>query len=347
MQRALALAENGRYTVSPNPMVGCVIVRDDAVIGEGWHHRAGEPHAEVEALRGCDARGATMYVTLEPCCHQGRTGPCTNAVIASGAARVVIATLDPNDRVEGRGAEKLRDAGIEVTLGVLEAEARRLNEKFLWSVTHKLPFVLLKAAMTLDGKLATVARDSQWITSEASRQRSGALREEYDAILAGSGTVRSDNPHLTRRLGLAGDATPWTRVVLDGDGGIPLHARLLSDGERTILFTAHPGRYRPSANLEILRAEGRADPEQVLRELHHRGIQSLLVEGGARVHSELIRRGLWQKMILFIAPIFAGGGEAPAILATDGVQRLTDAYRLRFDRIERVGPDLMITAYPE
>lgn len=346
MRQALALAKNGRYTVSPNPMVGCVIVRDDTVIGEGWHHRAGEPHAEVEALRGCDARGTTMYVTLEPCCHHGRTGPCTGAVIDSGVARVVIATLDPNDRVDGRGAEKLRAAGIGLTIGVLEGEARRLNEKFLWSVTHKLPFVLLKAALTLDGKLATVARDSQWITSEASRERSLALREEYDAILAGSGTVKSDDPRLTRRLGLAGDATPWTRVVLDGDGEIPAHAQLLTDGQRTILFTAHPDRYGPSTNLEILRAEHRADPQHILGELHTRGIQSLLVEGGAVVHSELIRRGLWQKMILFIAPIFVGGAEAPAFLATEGVQRLTEAYRVRFDRIESVGTDLMITAYP-
>jgi diaminohydroxyphosphoribosylaminopyrimidine deaminase / 5-amino-6-(5-phosphoribosylamino)uracil reductase len=344
MRRALELAGNGRYTVSPNPMVGCVIVRDGAVIGEGWHRRAGEAHAEVEALRGCDARGATMYVTLEPCCHHGRTGPCADAVVASGAARVVIATLDPNERVDGRGATKLRDVGIDVTVGVLEAEARRLNEKFLWSITHRLPFVLLKAGMTLDGKLATVARDAQWITSEASRERSLALREEYDAILVGSGTVKSDNPRLTRRLGLAGESTPWTRVVLDGESGIPPHAQLLTDGGRTILFTSNPDRYSESEGLEIVSAPG--DLQQVLAELHARGIRSLLVEGGAAVHSEMIRRGLWQKMILFLAPMFVGGAEAPAILGNQGVQRLTDAYRVRFDRTEGVGDDLMIVAYP-
>lgn len=346
MRRALALAENGRYTVSPNPMVGCVIVRDDAVIGEGWHRRAGEPHAEIEALRGVDARGATLIVTLEPCCHQGRTGPCTEAVLASGVSRVVIATLDPNPRVQGRGAAILRDAGIEVTVGVLEAEARRLNEKFLWSVTHQLPFVILKAAMTLDGKLATVARESQWITAEAAREKSLALREEVDAILVGSGTVKSDNPRLTRRLGLAGEAMPWTRVVLDGEGEVPPHAQLLTDAGRTILFTALPDRYAASPNLDIVPIEGHIDLERVLRELHGRGIQSLLVEGGAVVHSEIIRRALWQKLVLFIAPLLVGGATAPAILGGEGVQRLTDAYRVRFDRVETVGGDLMIVAYP-
>ena len=346
MQRALELAEHGRYTVSPNPLVGCVVVRNGAILGEGWHRRAGEPHAEVEALRGIDARGATMYVTLEPCCHYGRTSPCTDAVIAAGLGRVVIATPDPNELVNGRGIEALRDAGIDVTVGVLEAEARRSNEKFLWSVTQRMPFVLIKAGVTLDGKLATVARESQWITSEAAREKALALREEYDAILVGSGTVKTDNPRLTRRLGLAGDATPWTRVVLDGDGDVSPHAQLLTDGARTILFTGNPNAHTAAPNLEIVRTEGRLQLDGVLGELHVRGIQSVMVEGGAVVHSEIIRRGLWQKMILFVAPMIVGGAEAPAILGHDGVSRLTDAYRFRFDRVEFVGSDLMITAYP-
>jgi diaminohydroxyphosphoribosylaminopyrimidine deaminase/5-amino-6-(5-phosphoribosylamino)uracil reductase len=346
MRRALDLAQNGRYTVSPNPLVGCVIVRDGAIIGEGWHRRAGEPHAEVEALRDCDARGATMYVTLEPCCHYGRTSPCTDAVIAAGISRVVIATQDPNELVNGCGIEALRGAGIDVTLGVFEAEARRLNEKFIWSVTQKMPFVLVKAAITLDGKLATVARESQWITSETARRIGLSLREEYDAILVGSGTVKSDNPRLTRRLGLAGEATPWTRIVLDGDGEVPPHAQILADGGRTILFTSRPELYTSAPGLEIVRTNGRAALDSVLGELHARGIQSVMIEGGAVVHSEIIRRGLWQKMVLFVAPMIVGGAEAPAILGHDGVSRLTDAYRFRFDRVEFVGTDLMITAYP-
>jgi diaminohydroxyphosphoribosylaminopyrimidine deaminase / 5-amino-6-(5-phosphoribosylamino)uracil reductase len=327
MRRALFLAEQGRYSTSPNPMVGCVIVRDGAVIAEGWHRLAGEAHAEVEALRACEnPRGATMYVTLEPCAHHGRTPPCAEAVIAAGIARVVIAMRDPHDVVDGRGIAMLRNAGIEVVEGVCEAEARRLNEKFTWAVTHNLPFVLLKAGMTLDGKLATVARESQWITSEAAREKSLALREEYDAILVGSGTVRADNPRLTRRLGLA--TTPWTRVVLDGEGEVPPHAQILTDGGTTIHYTE------------------RLDLAQVLSDLYARGIRSVMIEGGAVVHSEFIRRGLWQKMIVFMAPMIVGGGDAPSIFSGEAVARLTEAYRFRFDRAEFVGSDLMITAYP-
>ncbi|HYH10105.1 MAG TPA: bifunctional diaminohydroxyphosphoribosylaminopyrimidine deaminase/5-amino-6-(5-phosphoribosylamino)uracil reductase RibD [Thermoanaerobaculia bacterium] len=343
MARALALAEQGRYTVSPNPMVGCVIVRDGVVIAEGFHRRAGEAHAEIDALRQChDARGATMYVTLEPCSHHGRTPPCVDAVIASGVSRVVIAMQDPHDVVNGRGIEALRASGIEVTAGVLESEARRLNEKFVWAITQKLPFVVVKAAMTLDGKLATVARDSQWITAEAAREQSLKLREEHDAILVGSGTVKADNPRLTRRMNLG--TTHWTRVVLDGDGDAPPHSQVFNDGGRTILFTPRdPG--LPS-NVEVIRTEGRVDLERVFGELHARGIHSVIVEGGAIVHAEVIRRGLWQKMILFVAPMIVGGAEAPSLFSGEGVRRLTEAYRFRFDRVELVGSDLMIVAYP-
>lgn len=344
MRRVLSLAERGRYSASPNPMVGCVIARDGAVVAEGFHERAGEPHAEIAALNACDdPRGTTMYVNLEPCSHHGRTGPCADAVIKAGVARVVVAMTDPHEVVDGRGIAALRAAGIEVTTGVLESEARRLNEKFVWSVTQKLPFVLLKAGMTLDGKLATVARESQWITSEAAREKSLALREEYDAILVGGGTVTADNPRLTRRLNLASGITPWTRVVLDGDGQVPPHAQILSDGGRTILFTSKPSQH---PGVEVVPIEGRADLVQVLRELHDRGIRSVLVEGGSMLHSELIRRGLWQKMIAFIAPLIIGGPEAPAILQGEGVSRLTEGYRFRFDRAEFVGGDLMIVAYP-
>lgn len=343
MQRALALAEQGRHSVSPNPMVGCVIVRDGAILAEGWHRRAGEAHAEIEALRRCDdPRGATMVVTLEPCSHHGRTPPCVEAVIASGVARVVIAMSDPNHLVDGGGIAALRAAGIEVVTGVLEAEARRQNEKFAWAIAHKLPFVLVKAAMTLDGKLATVTRDSQWITSEAARERSLALREEYDAILVGAGTVKADDPRLTRRLGMA--TTPWTRVVLDGDGDVPPHAQLFNDGGRTIVFTSAPARIAGSA--EVIAIEGRADLARVFGELYTRGIHSLMIEGGSVVHSEVIRLGLWQKMMLFVAPMLVGGADAPAIFGGEAVSRLTEAYTFRFDRVELVGRDLMITAYP-
>ena len=341
MRRALFLAEQGRYSTSPNPMVGCVLVRDGAIVAEGWHRRAGEAHAEVDALANCDdARGATMYVTLEPCAHHGRTPPCADAVIASGVATVVVAMRDPHEVVDGRGLEKIRAAGIEVVEGVLEAEARRLNEKFVWAVTHDLPFVTLKAGMTLDGKLATIARESQWITSGAAREKSLALREEFDAILVGGGTVRADNPRLTRRLGLS--PTPWTRVVLDGDGDVPPHSKIFHDGGKTLLFTSN----RSAHEGDVIATNGRPDLADILAQLYDRGIRSLLVEGGAVVHSELIRRGLWQKMVVFVAPMIVGGGDAPSIFFGEGVARLTDAYRFRFDRAEFVGNDLMITAYP-
>lgn len=347
MRRALELAENGRYSVSPNPMVGCVLVRDDVAIAEGWHSRAGEAHAEIEALRRCDdPRGATAYVSLEPCSHQGRTGPCADALIEAGVARVVVAMRDPNDLVDGRGLQKLREAGVEVSSGLLEREARHLNEKFVWAESQKTPFVLLKAAMTLDGKLATVQRDSQWITGDAAREASLLLREEYDAILVGSGTVTADNPRLTRRLGRAGGILPWTRVVLDGDGEVPPHAQLLADGGRSILFTSRPSAHEPRAGVEIIETGRRIDIASVLSQLHARGIRSLIVEGGAVVHAEVIARSLWQKMAIFVAPMIVGGDTAPSIFSGEPVGRLTDAYRFRFDRAGFVGPDLMITAYP-
>ena len=346
MRRALELAASGRYSVSPNPMVGCVIVRDGRVVAEGFHRRAGEPHAEIEALRaGGDVSGATMYVTLEPCAHHGRTPPCADAVAKSGVKRVVVATGDPHDVVAGKGIETLRGAGIDVAVGVCEAEARRLNEKFLWSVSQKLPFVVLKAAMTLDGKLATVSHDSQWITTEASREAALRMREEYDAILVGSGTVREDNPRLTRRLSLGDAVTPWTRVVLDGDGDTPPHAQVLTDGGRTILFTSNPPA-DPQPSVEVIRIDGRVDLHRVLGELYARGIQSLIVEGGSLIHAEFIARSLWQKLVLFVAPMIVGGADAPSIFSGQAVSRLTDAYRFRFDRAEFVGRDLMITAYP-
>lgn len=343
MRRALELAEGGRYSTSPNPMVGCVIVRDGRIIAEGFHRRAGEPHAEIEALRRTtEARGATMYVTLEPCSHHGRTPPCADAVVASGVRRVVVAMSDPHEVVDGRGIDKLLAAGIEVTTGVCEAEARRLNERFVWAVSQKLPFVLVKAAITLDGKLATMSGESQWITAESARERSLMLREEYDAILVGSGTVRIDNPRLTRRLGLNQSITPWTRVVLDGDGDMPPHAQLVRDGGRTIVFSSRD----LDGSVEVVRTSGRADLASVLAELYGRGIQSLIVEGGAVVISEFIRAGLWQKMILFVAPALVGGDASHSIFSGEPLQRLTEAVRFRFDRAEMVGRDLMITAYP-
>jgi diaminohydroxyphosphoribosylaminopyrimidine deaminase/5-amino-6-(5-phosphoribosylamino)uracil reductase len=351
MLRALELAERGRYTTSPNPMVGCVIVRDGRIIGEGFHRRAGEAHAEIEALRACSESpaGGTVYVTLEPCSHEGRTGPCAEALIAAGVARVVAAIGDPNPLVDGGGLRRLAEAGIDVETGVLARKAELLAETYLYTARYLRPFVILKAAMTLDGKLATVEGDSRWITGEAARQRSLGLREEADAILVGSGTVKADDPQLTRRLGLNRSITPWTRVVVDADGDISPSARLLSDGGRTLIFTAHPQNFRGSDSVEVIPAQapaGRIDLESVFQQLYDRGIRSILAEGGSLLHSDLIARRLWQKMIVFIAPMVVGGGRAPAIFGGEAVSRLTEAYRFRFDRAEMVGDDVMIVGYP-
>ncbi len=348
MERALELAEQGRFSVSPNPMVGCVVVTDDRIIGEGYHQQAGRAHAEIEALRSASesTEGASVYVTLEPCTHTGRTPPCVDALIEAKVRRVVVATRDPHFVAAG-GIERLRTAGVDVVSEICGEKARRQNEKFLHSVTHRKPFVLVKAGMTLDGKLATITRQSQWITSETSRHRSLMLREEFDAILAGSGTVAADDPGLTRRA--AENSTPWTRVVIDGDGSTPPGARLLTDGSPTLLYTAEPDRCDASASATVIgmtAQDGRLDLEAILADLHGRGIQSIIVEGGSEVHSDFIRRKLWQKMILFVAPMIVGGSTAPAIFGGQGVSSLADAYRLRFDRVERVGEDLMIVGYP-
>ena len=328
MRRALELAERGRYSVSPNPMVGCILVRDGAVIAEGFHLRAGEPHAEVKAMQALeDAAGTTMYVTLEPCVHQGRTPPCVDVVISSGVKRVVVAMVDPHDVVNGRGVERLRAAGIEVNVGVLEEEARRQNEKFLYAVTAKRPFVLLKTAMTFDGKMATVDRDSRWITSEAARNKSLELREEYDAILVGAGTVCADDPELTRRLGWNRSITPWCRIVLDRRRIVPPSARILNDGGGTTHLTED------------------VDIDPYLRDLYQRGVQSVIVEGGPTVAAEFMKKRLWQKMIAFVAPLVVRG-DAPSMFSGEPARRLTDARRFRFDRVEVVGGDLMVTAYP-
>lgn len=350
MARALELAEQGRFSTSPNPMVGCVIVRDDRVIGEGFHLRAGLPHAEVEAIRSCTEaiQGATVYVTLEPCAHFGRTPPCANALIDARPARVVIAVEDPFPEVNGKGIRALESAGIDVTVGVLRDRALRQNERFFHNCATNLPFVVMKAGMTLDAKLATVQRQSKWITSTAARERSLLLREEYDAIMVGSGTVRDDDPQLTRRVGRNSSVTGWTRVIVDAEGIVPRDSRVLNDGARTILFTATPEAYSDTTAevIGVRATDGRIDLQYVFRDLFGLGIRSVLVEGGSMVHSSLIAEGLWQKMVLFVAPLIVGGADAPAIFSSEGIGDLTSAHRLRFDAVEKVGPDLMITAYP-
>jgi diaminohydroxyphosphoribosylaminopyrimidine deaminase/5-amino-6-(5-phosphoribosylamino)uracil reductase len=354
MRRALRLAERARGRTAPNPMVGAVVVSGDESVSEGYHHRAGEPHAEILALRaaGERARGATLYVTLEPCCHHGRTPPCTDAVLAAGVRRVVAATLDPFPKVAGGGVATLRAAGVEVTVGVLEAEARRQNEAFRKAVTGGLPFVTLKAAMTLDGKIATVTGDSRWVTGEVARRHVHRLRDHHDAILVGIGTVRADDPLLTARLPRARDPV---RVVVDARADLPLNSQIgatLATVRTLVAVTeaAPPSRRDAlaAAGAEVLALPadgGRVDLRALMEALVRRELHSVLVEGGAEIHASLLAAGLVDKVILYVAPKLIGGREAPGPVGGPGIARMNDAIPLHDLRVRRFGADLAVEGY--
>ncbi len=316
MRLALAEAEKGRGRTHPNPVVGALVVRGSRIISRGHHERAGGPHAEVVALRkaGARARGADLYVTLEPCNHRGRTPPCTEAILASGVKRVFYGSDDPNPLVEGHGARRLRRAGLTVVGGVLRAQCDASNEQWFKFITTGLPWVVLKAAVTLDGKLATRAGDSKWISSEESRALVHEWRNRLDAVLVGAGTVRADDPHLTVR-GVPGGRNP-VRVVL---GTPPKDARLLRKPGETIV------------------AGGPL--KRVLRNLAARGLTSVLVEGGARVHGEFLRTGLWDELRLFVAPKIFGRDA----LSWAG---LAEAREAELRSVTRVGPDVLLTLRP-
>jgi len=354
MRMALTLAARGRGRTSPNPMVGAVLVRNGQVVGQGYHERAGLPHAEVMAIKdaGPAARGSTLYVNLEPCCHTGRTGPCTEAIIEAGIGRVVAAMRDPNPLVAGRGLARLRAAGVEVTEGVLAGEAARLNEVFIKYITQRLPFVVIKAAMSLDGKIATRLGASQWITGPAARERVHRLRDWYDAVMVGIGTILRDDPSLTTRLP-EGGRDP-VRVILDSTARTPPDARVLAQTSPapTIIATTEQA---PAARIEALRERGaevlvcgpgpRVDVRLLLEELARREITSVLVEGGAGVNAALLEAGLVDKVVWFIAPVIIGGREAPGPVGGQGAAVLAEALRLENGCWEQVGPDLCFEGY--
>jgi diaminohydroxyphosphoribosylaminopyrimidine deaminase/5-amino-6-(5-phosphoribosylamino)uracil reductase len=348
LRRALRLAARGRYRTSPNPRVGAVLVRDGEVVGSGWHRQVGGPHAEIEALRaaGDRARGATLFVTLEPCSHHGRTPPCADAVIAAGITRVVACHGDPNPKVAGRGFARLRAAGVEVESGVLVEEAVRLNLPFLIANVLGRPEVTLKWAMSLDGRIATATGQSQWISSPKARQWALALREEHDAILVGSGTLLADDPRLDRRLGIA--AGPNLRVVLDRRLRTPPEARLFTIEGPVRIYTESTDRER----IEALRARGAevvalptVEPGAVLADLYGHGVQSLLVEGGGEVLASCMASGLYDRVMVGCAPLLIGGKGAPGPLAGEGFAELAAAARLEGFEAGRQGGDVILTAY--
>jgi diaminohydroxyphosphoribosylaminopyrimidine deaminase / 5-amino-6-(5-phosphoribosylamino)uracil reductase len=352
MARALELAARGLYTTDPNPRVGSVIVRDGRVIGEGWHERAGEPHAEVLALRaaGPQARGATVYVTLEPCSHTGRTPPCADALIAAGVARVVCCSVDPNPRVAGSGIDRLRAAGIAVSSGVLAAEARELNVGFFSRFERGRPWVRLKLAMSLDARTAPASGERLWISSEASRADVQAWRARSGAVLTGAATVRADDPRLDVRLAYGSWVRQPLRVLLDPMLSCSVGAKLFH-GEGALVFAAPdaPARAPPpgSTRVERLpRAAGGLDLNAVIERLTELEINELLVECGARLAGAFVLSNLVDELVLYVAPTLLGADAAP-LLHVSGLGPAGSLPAFEFKDVRRIGPDLRLILSPK
>lgn len=352
MQHALELARQAEGRTAPNPPVGAVLVHDDVIVGEGFHPGAGQPHAEIFALRqaGSQAHGATLHVTLEPCCHQGRTGPCTEALIQAGVRAVVVGTMDPNPVVAGQGIARLQEAGIAVTVGVLAEQCRQLLAPFAKYVTTGRPYLMFKSAMTLDGCIATSSGDSRWISCKKSRELVHQTRNRVDGILVGSGTVIADNPRLTTRLAVAGRNA--ARIVIDSRLQTSPRAEVYSAqaGGRRILVTStrhDSAALDPYASqgVEILSLPGRGDfldPVEIMTELGRLDLMFVLLEGGGRLAGALLRAGLIDRVMLFLAPMLLGGDDGRPLLSGVGKERLNQAWRLADMQVSRVDQDVLI-----
>jgi diaminohydroxyphosphoribosylaminopyrimidine deaminase/5-amino-6-(5-phosphoribosylamino)uracil reductase len=355
MARALELARAGRGRTAPNPIVGAVIVREGRVVGEGSHERAGAAHAEAVALAraGEAARGATLYVTLEPCSHQGRTPPCAPAVIAAGVVRVVSALEDPDPRVRGAGHDALRRAGLRVDLGVGEGHARRDNAEYLHRVATSRCFGVLKAAVTLDGRLGADGGDSRWITGPEARLRAHELRDTYDAVLVGRGTLARDDPRLDVRLPRAGRDP--VAVVVDSALSSPVDRHLWNrskSGSQVIVAAVDAApvdreQHLAGLGVQVLRTapdrSGRVDLLELFRRLAERGLNSVMIEGGEAVHTAALGLGLVQRAHVFVAPAILGGAAGPRLVGDLGLHRVADAFRLADVEVERLGVDLLVS----
>lgn len=350
MKRALALAERGCGWTSPNPMVGAVIVRDGRILAEGWHARYGDLHAERAALANAEeaVRGATMYVTLEPCCHHGKQPPCTDAIIDSGITRVVVGSADPNPLVAGKGVAILRAAGIEVVENVLREECDALNEVFLHYIREKQPFVVMKAAMTLDGKIATYTGASRWVTGEAARAHGHSLRHRYRAIMVGSGTVLADDPLLTCRIENGRDPL---RIVCDSRLRTPLAAQIVQTAQEapTLIATCETdsARIAPYENSgcrvwSLPERDGRVDLSALMQRLGAENIDSVLIEGGGTLAWAALEAGIVQKVYSYIAPKLFGGRDAKTPVEGEGVALPEECAQLSVTNISRLGADILI-----
>lgn len=358
MRQALRLARRGQGRTSPNPMVGAVIVRGKRLLGQGWHHAAGQAHAEIEAMRDAERKGArlpgaTLYVTLEPCCTHGRTPPCTEAIIRARIARVVVAATDPNPRHAGRGFALLREAGIQVETGVLAKEATDLNQAFNHWIVRRTPFVTVKAAMTLDGKIATASGESQWITAEPARRMGMRLRLAADAIVIGVETVRQDDPSLTVRNRAGQVLKPLPRFILDSQARTPLSARVVND-EWAGLTTVVATRAAPKRRVDALRKrvrvwvapsrQGRVNLQWLLKQWAAEAVSHVLVEGGGEVNASFLLGGFAQRVAFFYAPLVLGGAASRKAVGGKGAAGALSALSLRNPRWRRVGPDLCLVA---
>lgn len=349
MLRALELAEKAKGRTSPNPMVGAVIVRDNTIVGEGFHLRAGEDHAEIIALKqaGENARGATLYINLEPCCHYGKTPPCTDAIVAAGIRKVHMAILDPNPLVQGKGKSILEQAGIKTSVGCCAAQARQLNEVFCYWIDTKLPFVVAKFAMSLDGKIATKTGHSRWISSHESRVFGHKMRNEMDAILVGANTVKKDNPMLTTRLENVEVKHP-IRVVMDSKEGLAHDAKIFSESlpGQTILATTLARNFPKNVEVMVLpENKGGVCIETLLKELGKRGITSLLVEGGGTVLSSFFAHNHVNKILAFVAPMIIGGKDAPSPVGGEGINYIDEAFALQDVQMTRLAEDIVVSGY--
>ena len=353
MALAINLARATEGQTSPNPQVGAVLVKDGQIIGMGAHLKAGEPHAEVHAIRmaGEKVNGATLYVTLEPCSHFGKTPPCSNLVIESGIKKVFVASVDPNPLVGGAGVKKMMEAGIDVQVGLMEEEAKALNKVFFHYISTGLPYVTLKSATSLDGKIATVTGESKWITGEEARKDVHQFRHAHDAILVGVNTVIKDNPSLTTRLE-AGGKNP-IRVILDSRLSSPLESRIINDrAAKTIIVTGadvEPEKEKQFIELgiEIIKLETvKIGINDMLKKLGDRGITSIYVEGGAEVHGSFLKEKAFQQVITYIAPKLIGGKNAPAAFGGEGIARLDDTVPLEIIDVKQIGQDIRIIAEP-
>jgi len=347
LRQTFVLADKARGFTSPNPLVGAVIVKGRRVIARGWHKKCGGPHAEIEAFRNCrqSCRGATLYLNLEPCCHFGRTPPCVDEVIKQGIKRVVVAMIDPDPRVNGKSLRKLRQAGIKVTCGVLRDEAQKLNEVFVFNVKHKQPFVAAKIAQTLDGKIASSAKISRWITSAPSREAAKKLRDKYDCVLVGVNTVVVDDP------GLDGIEKIPFKVIIDPHLRIPRTCRLMKKyADKLIIFTSAKTKVkhipRSVQVIGLPESKGALPVKAILKGLYALGMMSVFVEGGSDTLGRFFDAGLVNKMHFFIAPKILGGRQALTSLGGRGFVSPDFCPRLSDTRVERVGADILITGYP-